>query len=112
MDPDGEPVAKPVRYKFKLFSLDDPGNVSWLVDPDSLRRRDAPGGFADWDSSGRDSTSAHYTNLTIGRTFIFALVAYDQAGAYSPVFSLDENMVQFQITTAAASGAVEGPRHV
>jgi hypothetical protein len=44
------------------------------------------------------------TNLTPSRQYLFAVVAYDEAGAYSPVFSLFENMLQMYVTLAASIG--------
>ncbi len=103
-DPDGQFHDKPVYYRHKLFSLDDPTNRILLADPDSLRRRDGPGGFAAWDSSGAESTFVRFTNLTPGRQYLFAVVAFDEAGAYSPVFSLFDNMLQMYVTYAATIG--------
>ncbi len=103
-DPDGQHTERPVYYRFHLFSLDDPASTFVLSDPDSLRRREAATGFADWDSTGPDSMLATYTNLTPGSQHVFVVVAFDEAGAYSPVFSLDENMLQMSVGLAGVLG--------
>jgi hypothetical protein len=104
-DPDGQLHDRPVHYRHLMLPLDDPGNRIFLSDPDSLRRRDAPRNFAGWDSTGADSTFARVTDLTPGSQYLFVVVAYDEAGAYSPVFSLYENMLQMFVTLSAT-----GPR--
>ena len=103
-DPDGPFHDRPVHYRHRLFSLEEPGNRIFLSDPDSLRRRDGPGGFADWDSSGAESTFVRFTDLTPGNQYLFAVVAYDEAGAYSPVFSLYDNLLQMYVTYASTTG--------
>ena len=103
-DPDGQFSLRPVSYRYRLLSLDSKDNRVFLTDPDSLRRRDAPGGFADWDSCGAETTFVRYTNLTPSSAYIFVVVGFDEAGAYSPVFSLYENMLQMYVTLAASNG--------
>jgi hypothetical protein len=103
-DPDGQLNSRPIYYRHQVFDLDDPANRIFLSDPDSLRRREAPGGFADWDSSGAESTFVRLTNLTPGKQYLFALVGYDEAGAYSPLFSLYDNLLQMYVTFASVIG--------
>jgi len=103
-DPDGDSPHKPVAYKTQLFSLDGPENQFILFDPDSLRRREAANHFAGWDSSGRDSTFRRISNLTPGSNWAFVVVAIDEAGAYSPVFSFDENVLQLSVSLADGLG--------
>ena len=112
-DPDGVFTQKPVRYKFKLFKDTDaifssPANrfdQFELVrrDPDSLRRFAAPT-FAGWDSSGADTTFATYTNLVPNSRYLFVVVGFDEAGAYSPIFNLNTSMIQMLVTFAANGG--------
>jgi hypothetical protein len=103
-DPDGQFNAKPVRYKYTLLG---PGAGfplgAALADPDSLRRAYAPA-FAGWDSVGGDTTEVQYTNLTPGATYLFAVVAFDEAGAYSPIFGLTSNMLRFRVGYAGLLG--------
>ena len=104
-DPDGQRTQRPVSYRHKLFQLADPLTTGWMLsDPDSLRRREARTGFADWDSTGADTTVARYTNLAPKSEWLFVVVAIDEAGAYSPVFSPDENMLHMVVSTASENG--------
>jgi hypothetical protein len=98
IDPDGVFTQKPVKYKYRLFTDNGPDfNLSTIrARPDSVRRFYAPQ-FADWDSVGGDSTSVSYSNLTIDAEYIFVVVAFDEAGAYSPVFSFSTNMLYFRV---------------
>ena len=103
-DPDGQLTQKPVRYKYKLLSAggEFPIDVA-LLDPDSVRRFYAPA-FKGWTTVGGDTTQVQYTNLTPNADYIFVVVAIDEAGAYSPVFSLDSNMLTFHVGFAATLG--------
>src|SRR5262249_27010274 len=74
-----------------------------LADPDSLRRFYAPA-FAGWDSLGGDTTSVDLHDLVPGQDYLFVIVAIDQAGAYSPVFRADQNMLQFRVDPAGSLG--------
>ena len=49
-------------------------------------------------------TFVRITNLTPGKQYLFAVVGYDEAGAYSPVFSLNENLLQMYVTFASVIG--------
>jgi hypothetical protein len=102
-DPDGQRTQRPVRYKYRRFVLD--AQSTWMLsDPDSLRRREAATGFAGWDSTGAESTFVRYQNMAPDDRFLFVVVAFDEAGAYSPVFSLDSNMLMMSVTLAAQLG--------
>src|SRR5262249_33540734 len=100
-DPDGiRSHQKPVGYRTKVFPLDGPDAQFMLATPASLRRREAANHFADWDSSGADRTSRSFDALTVGASYAFVVIAIDEAGAYSPVFSFDTNMLQFSVSLA------------
>lgn len=105
IDPDGVFTQKPVKYKYRLFTDNGPDfNLSTIrSDPDSVRRFYAPQ-FADWDSVGGDSTFVAFSNLIMDKSYIFVVVAFDEAGAYSPVFSLDTNMLYFRVVVASTLG--------
>jgi hypothetical protein len=103
-DPDGQFHDRPVSYRYLKVPVDKDSEI-FRSDPDSLRRRDAPHGFANWDSTGGDSAFVRLTDLTPGSRYLFAVVAFDEAGAYSPVFSLFENILQMYVTVSAM-----GPR--
>lgn len=95
-DPDGQRVKKPLYYRWKLFS--DVGHdfdfLTALVHPDSLRRYYAPT-FASWDSVAGDTCLVQVTNLLPEHKYVMAVVSFDEAGAYSPVFNYDTNLLYF-----------------
>ena len=103
-DPDGQFHDRPVFYRYLKLPFGKETEIFWR-DPDSLRRRDAPNGFANWDSTGGDSAFVRYTDLIPLSQYLFAVVAFDEAGAYSPVFSMFENVLQMFVTVSAM-----GPR--
>jgi hypothetical protein len=106
-DPDGQFTQKPVKYKFKMISQSDPEfPLDRLQVPgglDSLRAFYAPT-FAGWDSSSAETTTVQYTNLTPGADYVFALVGFDEAGAYTPTFSYDVNVLSMRAQLASAGG--------
>ena len=103
-DPDGIGTTQPVSYRWKLFGPSSEFTPSQaLADPDLLRRFYAPT-FADWDSVGGDVRSTNLRDLVPGQEYLFVVVAIDQAGAYSPVFSADANMLQFHVDPTLTLG--------
>jgi hypothetical protein len=103
-DPDGQFNTRPVHYKYTLLSAGSEFPVEQAVfDPDSVRRFYAPT-FAGWDSTPGDTTVASFTNLTPGATYVVFVVAFDEAGAYSPIFSLNNNMLRFRVGFAGNLG--------
>ena len=103
-DQDGVFTQKPVKYKFLLLDLDDPANQTFLVDPDSLRRVAVATGWAGWDSTGADTEHVTYTNLVPGKSYLFTVTGWDEAGDYDPVFSLNKNMLQFTVNFPQSAG--------
>ncbi len=103
-DPDGVISQKPVKYKFKLVQATDinPGNPTGItaLQVQDFFGRDADNFFADWDSVGGDTTSKFYEGLTPQTVYYFAIVAFDEAGAFEPRFSLNSNVLQFRPTLA------------
>ena len=104
-DPDGQFSQKPVKYKYQLLELNT-DNEFFLSFPDSLRRREAATNWAGWDSTSADTQFVQFTNLTPNKSYLFVLIGFDEAGAYSPIFNLNTNMLQF---TAGFAGT-NGPR--
>ena len=105
-DPDGQFSQKPVYYKFKLLKR---GDREFDIDlaksnPDSVRRFYAKSNFATWDSVGADVSSKQYTGLTPNAEYLFMLIGYDEAGAYSPEFSLYSNITQMVVGFAGTLG--------
>ena len=105
-DVDGQFTQKPVKYKYKMLDLDDPNNLVFLANPDSLRRQEAAKNWAGWDSTSADTQFVQFTNLTPNKSYMFVLIGFDEAGAYSPVFSLDSNCLQLTASVAAFNGPV------
>jgi hypothetical protein len=104
-DPDGRGTNRPVRYKYKLFHEDNPefDFITLLVHPDSLRKHYAPD-FDGWHSVGGDTTAVDIRDLVPNRKYVAAVVAFDEVGAYSPVMSLDVNMLYFTVGFAGLLG--------
>ena len=103
-DPDGQIANRPVRYRIRLQPFDVTRDQWMLSDPDSLFRRERAAGFAGWDSTSGDTTFALYTNLTPRNHYLFLIVAVDEAGALSPLFSMNENMLRLECNPAATLG--------
>jgi len=103
-DPDGQLTTRPVRYRYRLLPFDPVFDKWMLSTPDSLYRREQAAGFAGWDSVGGDTTSARFTNLSPGNHFLFLVLAIDEAGAMTPILSLDENVLQISVDLAATLG--------
>ena len=112
-DEDGVFTNKPVRYKYLLLGPGNetsvvPGGISEVFNSKgaAIRQYYAPEFRADqgWTSISGDTTSVQFTNLVPGASYMFAVVAFDEAGAFSPVFGFDTNLVRFQIGYAAAFG--------
>jgi len=114
-DPDGVFTQRPIKYKFKMFKDTDaifssPANQTDQFDlarqqPELLRKFFAPG-FAGWDSSSADTTFATYSSLVPQSRYMFVVVGFDEAGAYSPVWSRSINMLQLLVTFAGNNGPV------
>ena len=103
-DPDGQFTQKPVKYKYIMLDLNDPINAAYLSNPIALRRKEAARNFAGWDSTSADTQFVQFTNLTPGKPYLFVLIGFDEAGAYSPVFSLNSNMLQLLPGYASSNG--------
>jgi hypothetical protein len=102
-DDDGVFTQKPVKYKFKM--LTDQTEVKLVTarsDPDSVRRYYAPRNWAGWDSLPGDTTEKQFTNLSPEQEYVFVVVAFDEAGAYSPLFDFNTNMIYLRVTYAGA----------
>lgn len=103
-DADGRVSTLPTQYRWRLFNESSTPRMSVIrANPDTLRALFAPG-FADWDSLGGSATSLVLHDLVPGQGYLFAIVAIDEAGAWSPVFSLYDNLLQFDVEAANISG--------
>ena len=97
IDPDGVNTQKPVKYKFLILDLSDPGNDIYLANPDSLRRLAVATNWAGWDSTSADTEFTHYKYLVPNKSYLFTVTGWDEAGDYDPVFNLNKNMLQFTV---------------
>ena len=96
---------KPNQYRFILLDNTTPVTAdSARIAPNSVPRHYAPLNWAGWDSSGADTTFKRYTDLTPGKDYMFCVIAIDEAGAYSPIFSQNTNMLNMRVTFAAQGG--------
>ncbi|HND56678.1 MAG TPA: hypothetical protein PLV92_29870, partial [Pirellulaceae bacterium] len=104
-DPDGRTTTKPVKYKYKVFAEDglEFDFLQVLLNPDSLRAFYAPG-FSNWDSTSGDTTWADIKQLQPNKRYAFVLIAFDEVGAYSPVFNFDSSMLYFGVSVVGTLG--------
>jgi hypothetical protein len=103
-DVDGQFSQKPVKYKYTMLDLGLTSVQYFLSDPDSLRRREAASNWAGWDSTSADTQFVQFTNLTPSNSYLFVLIGFDEAGAYSPIFNLNSNMLQLTAGFASSNG--------
>ncbi len=100
-DRDGVFTKKPVKWKFFLLTDQTAVTVAQArLNADAVRSYYAPLNWAGWDSTGADTTQKQYFNLVPDQEYIFCVVSFDEAGAYSPIFSLNNNMLYFRVTFA------------
>lgn len=106
IDPDGIFHQQPVKYRYKVLRAGDPEfdiNIA-KFDPDSLRRFYAARNWAGWDSTGTDTTSVTYVNLTLNQEYLFIVTGIDEMGDYDPVFSMSKNILDFVVGSASTLG--------
>lgn len=106
-DVDGVFTKKPVKYKYKMLTTSTEVTLSTaLADRDSVRRYYAPRNWASWDSTTAENPQVSFTNLVPDQEYIFCVVAFDEAGAYSPVFTRSTNMLYFRVTFAGQNNPI------
>ena len=104
-DPDGVFNSKPVRYKYKVLGPADNDLMQTIVanaGPE-IRNRYAPD-FNGWTEVSGDTTFVRLTNLVPGSNYLFMVVGFDEAGAYSPNFDLGANVLFFRVGYASSFG--------
>jgi hypothetical protein len=104
-DPDGEFTKKPKSYKWKLLNLSDPASEFFRGHLDTFRDQSAATGWAGWTATGADEQFVQLTDLVPDNSYMFCVVAFDEAGAYSPLFSRSGNCLVMR-----ASVSVFGPK--
>ena len=100
-DPDGA-TGKPIRYRYRLIpaSLVNP-DYPEVVPEGGVQEyfgREAVEGYAGWDSTSADTTQVFYERLDVGRTYLFAVSAEDDAGSFESRFMLQSNVLFFKPT--------------
>lgn len=102
-DPDGVTSRSPAHILYRVFGPSSaPSYDAIRADPETLTAF-APS-FAGWDSLPGTATSVALRDLTPGESYILAVVAIDEAGAWSPTFSLDMNVLQFFVDATPGGG--------
>src|SRR5262249_61640384 len=61
---------------------------------------------AGWVRVAPDVTPRQFTGLPPLQEYAFCVVAFDEAGAYTPYFSMDANMLYFRAIYAAVGGPI------
>ena len=103
-DPDGQFSQKPVRYLYKMLDLGDPQNKVFLGRPDSLRDQEFAKNWDGWIQTSADTQFVQFTNLTPRKEYLFVVIGFDEAGAYSPVFTLNSNCLWLEAGFASSNG--------
>ncbi len=104
-DADGLFSKRPVRYKYALLGEFSglPGGIDGVWShPDEIRLAYAPE-FTDWTGTSSDSTTVQFTNLVLGSRYLFCVVGFDEAGAYSARFARAVNMVLMRVSATPAA---------
>lgn len=102
LDLDGPPGQKPLGYHYKLV----PAYVVHPSDPTYVPASrvqeyfgaEALAGFPGWGTTGPDTTRVTYEGLDLGRTYVFVVSAWDEAGAAESRFLPSSNALQFKPT--------------
>ena len=104
-DIDGIASKEPVSYRVKLLTPSTPITPQLLAYyPDTLLRYYVPRGWATWDSVGADVKSWTVHDLPPSQDFVFVVIAFDEAGAYTPYASGDINALTFRSLYASNGG--------
>lgn len=105
-DADGQLTQKPTKYKWKLLSQSQtefPFEVA-KAQPDSIRRFYAARAWAGWDSTSADTQFVQIPSLSPNQQYVFVVISFDEAGAYSPIFSREVNVLVFNVGFAGVLG--------
>lgn len=104
-DLDGVASKKPIYYRTKIISGSTAITPTLLANyPDTLIHYYQPRGWATWDSLGPDAHSVTLTELPPLQDFVFVVIAFDEAGAYTPYVSGDVNALNFRALYATVGG--------
>jgi hypothetical protein len=105
-DSDGTATQVPEEYAVRLASLQQIQVALGLggADPTAADIQDYFGTwvpeFGGWERVGSDASTKMLMGLPTGSRYYFAVVAFDEAAAYDPLFSLDRNVLHFRTRDA------------
>ena len=109
-DPDGIGSREPSAFLLRLISDLSPMFNVLAADPDSLRREAAATGWRGWSTLAGDQTRFSLRDMPEGTRWVMALAAVDGAGAITPLFSFDRNLLQFVVSASYGPRLhVQGP---
>ena len=101
-DPDGPgPGVKSFRYR--LIREDDPDFFTFIVQPDSLARRDGPE-FTDWTQVSGNTDHIDLAPLAPNFRYVLYLTVFDRRRAYDASFNLQRNALFFAVRAAPGLG--------
>ncbi len=103
-DPDGIGTHDPVGFRVRLLSDQNPLFRVLASDPDSLRREAVANDWRGWSTLPGDQTSFALSDLPEDTQWVFAVAAEDAAGAITPLFSFERNLIRLWISDSS------GPR--
>lgn len=103
-DPDGSGSREPVGYRVRLVNDQDPLFRAIVKDPDALRRDAMANEWRGWSLLPGDQTSYSLANMPEDTEWMFAVAAVDAAGAVTPVFSFETNLLRLYVSDTS------GPR--
>jgi hypothetical protein len=105
-DPDGVMTQTPIEYAVKLALLEEVQGALGLgeaeptvADIQKYFLWDAPA-FTAWERIDSDTPTKTLLGLLDDSEYYFAVVTFDEASAYDPLFSLDRNVLHFRTEEA------------
>jgi len=104
-DLDGTVSKQPIFYRVKVLSGSTPITPALMATyPDTLLHYYVPRGWATWDSLGPDVHTFSLSTLAPLQDYVFVVIAFDEAGAYTPYASGDVNALAFRALYANNGG--------
>jgi len=104
-DPDGISSTLPTHYRVKLLTPSTPITPAMIVaNRDTLINYYRPRNWATWDSLPGDATDFSLSLLSPDQAYAFAVIAFDEAGAYTPYADRNSNVLSFTAGYAQLSG--------
>lgn len=109
-DPDGIGTRQPAGFLIRLISDRQAMYYLLATDPDSLRREAVATGWRGWSLLPGERTTFTVDNLPDDTGWVIVVAAVDAAGATTPLFSFDRNMVRVAVSLANGPKLnVQGP---